>query len=83
KAASKVEEIEDEDDSAAKKFEKERAEREAKVQQQTAAVANAAPDSDGQKPKGIPPNHRNGADYPNYIWYQTLGEVEVPQGCRR
>ena len=79
KQSSKVEELDDDDadEKAQKKRDEEAKKRKAQLEENAKKLAEAKEDEDGQKPKGIPPNHRNGADYENYIFYQTLGDVEV------
>jgi hypothetical protein len=79
KGPSRMEVLDDDDDQAA--FEaKRKAEQEKRAAELEAAkkkIEEMPEDENGQKPKGVPPNRGNGADYPNYIFYQTLQEVEM------
>lgn len=75
-AASRVEVLEDDEDVATKAA-AEAASRRAAMEKKAAEVANAQEDENGNKPKGLPPNACNGFDYENYMFTQTLQEVEV------
>lgn len=79
KVPSRVEVLDDDESTEAfqKKRAIEEAERKAKLEKQMKDVAETPEDEHGQKPKGVPPNRGNGADYPNYIFYQTLEDVEM------
>lgn len=77
KDSGRVEVLDDDDDDAAKKVAAEAAARKAAVEAAKKAVDEAKEDEHGQKPKGIPPTRGNGAEYENYIWNQTLSDVEV------
>lgn len=80
-SSSKVEELPDDDEElAAMELAKAKAEAEqraAALAAQQKALAEAPADEDGNKPKGVAPNAANGCAYANYIWTQTLQEVEV------
>lgn len=80
-SSSKVEELPDDgEELAAMELAKSKAEAErraAELAAQKKALEEAAPDEDGNKPKGIAPNAANGCAYENYLWGQTLQEVEI------
>lgn len=78
-ASSRVEELDDDEDEAsfAAKKAAEAAKRAADLEAAKSKVEATPEDEHGQKPKGVPPNRGNGADYANYIFTQTLSEVEV------
>lgn len=76
----RVEEIEDDEEVNARvaKAAAEAAEkRKADAAKKAAEIAEAQPDEDGNKPKGLPPSTGNGFAYSNYIFTQTLQDAEV------
>ncbi|KAG8345122.1 N terminal conserved domain [Trypanosoma vivax] len=79
-AASRVEVIEDEESVKAKvaaQAAAEAAKRKEDLERKKEALASAKEDEDGAKPGGLPPTAANGFEYENYIFSQTLREVEV------